>query len=216
MQFNLDAPIYSASEDELGRLERVVVDPRSGDLTHLVLRKGWFFTEDRVIPIELVESADENAIRLSPQLEDLDQLPHFEETHYVEGPPADPDAVGADAGSLNSPLYWYPPSGVVYTGFPGYYRAPYAVETERNLPPESVPLRDDARVLSADDEHVGDVERLFTAEDGEVTHLLIRSGLLSVTRKLIPTHWIRSVSEDTVHLAVSEDTLKNLSDYEQE
>lgn len=215
MEFRQDAVIYSAAGEDLGRLERVVLDPGRGEVTHLVLRKGWFFQEDRVIPIDFVESSTEDEIRLGRQVQELEDLPLFEETHYVdpvgdEADVADEHRISAASAPL---LYWYPPLSSAI-GFPAYYRMPFAVETDRNIPDGSVPLKEGANVL-VDDEHVGDVERIYTGDGDRVTHLVISSGRLFVKRKLIPTNWIATVSENEVRLGVSKEVLNRLPDFEE-
>lgn len=69
--------------------------------------------------------------------------------------------------------------------------------------------------MSSDGEHVGDVERLFVQPDSnQVTHFLISQGLLFKDHKLVPAHWVRSVEEDKVHLAVSSNFLERLPSHE--
>lgn len=212
MQFRQDASVFTANGEDLGRLDRVVLDPGKGEVTHLVVRKGWFFTQDRVVPVELIERAEEDEIRLKPDVDDPDSLPVFEETHYV----------GADEEALRRmeatppnvpPLYWYPPLSVP-VGFPAYYRMPFSVETERNVPEGAVALKDGAKVLSAEGKQAGTVERIFAEEEsGRATHILVSHGLLGAGKKLIPTLWITSVEEDEVHLAVRSEFLDRIPEY---
>jgi uncharacterized protein YrrD len=70
--------------------------------------------------------------------------------------------------------------------------------------------------MSSDDEHVGDVERLFVdANSKEVTHFLISQGLLFKDRKLVPAQWVSSVEENKVYLAVPSRLLERLPSYEE-
>ena len=69
--------------------------------------------------------------------------------------------------------------------------------------------------MSADGEHIGDVERLFVDRDSHrATHFLISEGLLFKERKLIPAHWVKSVEEDKVQLAVPSRLLERLPAYQ--
>lgn len=89
------------------------------------------------------------------------------------------------------------------------------METQQNIPGNTVPLQEGTNVLDSDGEHVGDVERLFVEPDSNtVTHFLISQGLLFKNHKLIPANWIRFVSEDNVQLSVSSQLLESLPDYE--
>jgi uncharacterized protein YrrD len=214
MQLRQDATIYSATKEELGRLDRIVLDPASGEVTHIVLRKGWFFQEDRVVPVQFIASEKESEIYLSEDVQDLEDLPLFEETHYVDPGAGDVQEEREAAAAAAPPLYWYPPVSVPI-GFPAYYRMPFAVETDRNIPEGAVALKDGARVYSKDNEHVGNVERLYTADGDRVTHFLISSGLVFVNKKLVPSSWIANVSEDEIHLAVPSEILNRVPDFEE-
>jgi len=89
------------------------------------------------------------------------------------------------------------------------------VETWRNIPEGTVPLKEGADVISIDSEDVGSVERIFANPERErATHILISEGLLLKEKKLVPTTWIMRVGEEKVHLAVSADLVDNLPEYE--
>jgi sporulation protein YlmC with PRC-barrel domain len=214
MQFNLDATIYSAGGDDLGKLERIVLDPGTGEISHIIVRKGWFFTEDRVIPIDLVDTASEDEIRLKDDIEDLEALPLFEESYFIDADPVERDMNTEEARAAAAPLYWYPPVASP-VGFPAYYGRPYVTETERNIPDDTVPLKDNAPIFTKDGEEIGRVDQLFADEDGRVTHLLVSSGLIFTKRKMVPSHWISSVAEERIKLGVDSETLKWLPDYEE-
>jgi uncharacterized protein YrrD len=217
MQLQQDASVVSANGEDLGRLDRVVLDPRTGDVTHIVIRKGFLFTEDRVIPIEWLAATDEKEIRLKEDVDDLDSLPVFEEAHYLDSEEIDdrysertPRAYPSDA----PPVYWYPPVASPM-GFPAHYTMPMAFETERNIPEGTIALKDNSKVLGRDGKDVGSLERVISDQEGRVTHIVISQGMLSKTRKLLPTHWIKSVAEDEIHLGVAADYLEKLPDFEE-
>jgi hypothetical protein len=91
---------------------------------------------------------------------------------------------------------------------------PVRTITERNLPERTVALEEGAKVVSADDEHVGDIEQVLTdPQSDRVTHFIIKEGLLLKERKLIPTHWVSRLTEDRVKLAVGSDLLERLPQY---
>jgi uncharacterized protein YrrD len=48
-----------------------------------------------------------------------------------------------------------------------------------------------------------------------VTHFLISQGILFKDRKLVPVHWVKSVGEDSVSLAVSSQVLERLPSYQE-
>ena len=74
MQFNENAEVQTASGEKVGRIDRVVMDPKSKELTHFVVRKGLIFTTDKVIPLDQVESADGDRVVLKAGAGEADDL----------------------------------------------------------------------------------------------------------------------------------------------
>lgn len=222
MQFKAGTAVYSADGEDVGRIERAVINPHTREVTHLVVRQGFLFTEDKVIPVDLIASATEDRVVLIQTEDSLQDLPPFEETHYV---PLDEDELGREPvyplAGYAAPLYGYPPVGTSWWGYGGYlgYRAYPEIDTiattERNIPDDTVPLKEGARVVSAGGDHVGNVEQVIAdAGSGRATHIVIAQGLLFKARKLVPTSWIRSIDEDEVRLSVGSRQLERLPDYE--
>ncbi|MGD8654100.1 MAG: PRC-barrel domain-containing protein [Desulfobacterales bacterium] len=218
MQFKENAVVMTFSGQKVGRIERVVIDPKSHELTHFVVKKGFLFTEDKVIAIDDVESATEERVLLKEGRQDPDDFPDFEETHYV---PVKDDRMAADDGSGGrDPLAWYYPlpGGAWWQTknftYPGMSKPVYVRRTDVNIPDGTVALEEGAKVLSADGEHVGDIERVYVDDDEQrVTHLLISQGLVSKSRRLIPSMWVDSVSEEIVRLSVGERFIEALPQY---
>lgn len=207
--------VVTRGGEEVGRVNRFVLDPATNEVTHIVIQKGWLLPEDKVVPFELVSSTSEDSLILSDEVGEFDKLPPFEETHFIrvtDDDPGDPVPSNQPAYQYAPAYYWYPSHG--YTGFPGfgpgYYPTP-VTETKRNIPEDTIALQEGTDVISSDGEHVGDVERLLIEpESNKATHFLISQGMLFKDRKLVPVHWVRSVEEDKVHLAVSSRLLERL------
>lgn len=215
MRFKEGAFVYTADNREVGTIERVVLDPESNEVTHVVVRKGWLFSEDKVVPIQLIDQATEDRVVLSPDTRDFDDLPNFEERHYV---PPDESIAPASPGYVR-PTYWYPPVGATwptyYTGTYGYPAAPYVAYTEQNIPDGTVALKEGARVVSDDDRDVGTVDEVIADSDsGTATHLVIEEGWLFTEKRAIPTDWVRSVMEDEIRLSVPARVLERVPEFQ--
>ncbi len=219
MQLKEGAAVVTADGKDVGTVDRVVLDPGSKKVTHLVVRQGFLFTEDKILPIDLVAQGDEDRVILRVEGDDLGELPPFEETHYIQ---AGEERVSAPYPTpYVMPVYWYPPVGTTrwgypYPDYPGYTGTTlpsYAVEVEQNIPEGTVALAEGARVYSADGEHVGAVERVFFDPDShKATHFMISEGLLFKERKLVPVAWTRSIGEDEVYLVVGSRLLDRLGE----
>ncbi|MEW6442624.1 MAG: PRC-barrel domain-containing protein [bacterium] len=98
MRFKDGASVVTAGGDKVGRLDRVVLNPKTCRVTHLVVRKGFLLTRDRVVPAERVASTDENTIRLGDPTGDPETFPEFRETEFVD---ADVDMARRTADDRN-------------------------------------------------------------------------------------------------------------------
>lgn len=223
--------VFTADGDELGEINRFILDPSTNEVTHIVVQKGWLFPEDKVVPFDRIRFEAEEGLVLDEEIEDFDQLPPFEETHYVEAQPGRTDTGRTDTDRTDTAraeeraayptgpaYYWYPPYG--YLGYPAYGPGPYGWPvglTHQNIPEGTVPLQEGADVISSDGEHVGDVERLLIDDDNNrVTHFLISQGVFFKDRKMVPANWIRTVKDDKVQLNVTSVLLEGLPSYEED
>lgn len=216
MELKEGTDVFTASGEQVGKINRFVLDPGTNEVTHIVVEKGWLLPADKVVPIAMISSATEERVVLSEDVGNFEQLPAFEETHFVELTEADAIPPGNLAYRYATAYYWYPPSG--YMGYPAFGAEYYGwppVATTRNIPADTVPLKDGAGVMSSDDEHVGDIERIFIdSQSHKATHFLISQGLVLKEQKLIPAHWVRSVEENKVYLAVPSRVLERLPAYQ--
>jgi uncharacterized protein YrrD len=215
MQFKVNAEVVTSEGDKVGQVDRVVIDPGSNKLTHLVVKKGLLFTEDKVVPLELVETATEDRIVLKEGPQDPDDFPDFEETHFIPVKETETFEKRGTEG-LSALAWYYPlPGGAWWHtrmgAYPGYPKPPYVRRSELNIPEGTVPLEEGAKVVGKEGEHVGNIERVYVDdEEQRVTHLLISKGLISKSQKLIPSMWVDSVREDEVRLSVGERFVEKL------
>src|SRR5512138_481114 len=211
------AEVVTADGKKVGKINRFVLNPATNEVTHFVVQKGWLLPEDKVVPFDMVGSTDEDKVVLNEGIDDFNELPPFEERQYVRMNDGTGDRATGNYPNYAPAYYWYPPRDTI--GYPAYgLFYPYwpPTETQQNIPANTVPLKEGSNVMSLDDEHVGDVERLLVEpEANRVTHLVISQGLVFKDRKMVPAGWIRSVEENKVHLSVSSKLLGSLPKYEE-
>ena len=210
MLFKQGVDVFSSDNEKVGTLDRVVMDPKTKEVTHIIVREGFLFTEDKVVPMDLIGSVTDDRITLQGSKEHLDELPDYEETHYIPRNAAVDDDMDT--------LYWNPPLDDMagYGRYVFYPQSQYLRRTEKNIPDGMVALAEGAKVLAEDGENVGNIETLITDPNERVTHLVISSGLLMKERKIIPSHWLNTVTEDEVHLSVDSRLLERLPEYRPE
>jgi uncharacterized protein YrrD len=207
------AEVFTAEKNKVGNVDRVVLDPETKEVSHLVVRKGFLLSKNIVIPIDVIDHVSDDRVFLKRDIDDLENFPAFEETNYLMA--EDLEEEEKDSTKYARPVFWYPTYG--YGGFGNAPYAPiplYYAETQRNIPENTVPLKEGAKVISADGKYVGNIEEvLVDPEADRATHIVIEKGLLFLDRKLIPTIWLTNVLEDEVHLAMKSSTLKKLPEY---
>jgi uncharacterized protein YrrD len=219
MQFKADASVFTADGKEVGQLERVVIEPKTKEVTHIVIRKGLITKEERLIPIDRVERATEDGVTLREDTDPLEAYPMFEATAYIRVPQR-PARGPEPALGYPSSVYPYTPVGPLTMQYSGYPVTASSTDKlvedvhTRNIPEDTVALKEGAKVVSEDGEHVGNIERVYVhSEGGQATHFMISQGILFKERKIVPASWIDRVTEDEVWLAVGKDILEQVPDH---
>ena len=206
MQFKDRTEVVTSDDHKVGRVERVVIDPRTKEATHIIVRTGLLFGDDKVIPIDQIVEARKDQVTLKKAL-DFESLPDFEEEHYI---PLDDDELPPAFGPGQAlPVYWYP-----FRSAHDYQDIlrPHTIETVHNIPDQTVALKEGAKVTSADGKHVGHIERVFIDPDTDrVMTLLVSKGLLLKERMFIPSAWISGFGEQEIRLAVGSKLLEKQS-----
>lgn len=240
MQFKQNSTVKSANGETIGRVNHFVIDPRTNEITHLVVEKGFLFMEDRIVPIESVASAEGDEIRLAAgRGGSAEDFPLFESSYYIK-----PGEYSTEPNLYpsQSAYYYYPPvpgmgswgatpvvppvappgmqAGVPQAAGPMY--APPVDEAgtgtrqvSEELPAHSVAIRKGADIYSSEGKLVGQVDEVFTsAESNRVTHILMSQGLLAKTYKLLPIHWIGEMTADRIDLGTSARVVEDLPAYQ--
>jgi sporulation protein YlmC with PRC-barrel domain len=214
MDFRRNADVFTSDGKKVGKIHRVVLDPRSKIVTDLVVKEGHLFTRDKVVSIDRVESGTELRATLKKGAEKPEDLPDFEEKHYFQ---VDKEETPRDREQARPIMWYFPLPRVAWwrtSPYPLYPRPPFVAATERNIPEGTVPLEEGAKVVSLDGEHVGDVERVYTEpEEQRITHLLLSQGVFSKEEKLIPTAWLDGIFENVVRLVVDAELIEGLPPY---
>jgi len=212
MRLEKGAAVFTATGEKIGTLNRVVIDAQTRDVTDLVIDRGLLENE-KVIPIGLVDTEQEDRILLRETNQGVDDLLNYETAHYV---PVDKIT---DPYENIETYYWYPPTNFQFptTGIlPGGSVLPdYAVHTERGIPEGRIAISEGAQVISADEKHIGNVEQVIAdSESNNVTHFVVGKGFLLKEHKLVPAHWASKVAEEKIYLSVDARVFDRLPDYQ--
>ena len=194
-----NANVVNASGRQIGSLVRVVLHPETKVITDIVVQRGGLLNKEyRVVPIEQVADTTEYQIMLRNPSDDLKSFPPFEAERIVT------ENEGAFTPPTDVPKVIYGVPGMAPAVMPEP-EDQIPTKMEQNIPEGTVALKEGAKVLTADDQHIGNVERILADPDAEqATHLIITRGMLTKDKRLIPMKWVTILGEDSVHLGVTE------------
>jgi uncharacterized protein YrrD len=220
MQFKENAKVYLADGQEAGTLDRVVIDPVNKEVISVIVHKGILFTEDKVVPVSLIQQASGDKVVLRPGAGDMEMLFDFEEEQYV----LVDSRISSTIPDQGKPQSYYPYPSAGWIPSSPYARVHmqdmtvgpvYRTRKERHMPEDAIVLEEGAKLIDSEGDHVGDIERILTdAESDQVTHFIISQGLLLKKKRLIPIEWVTKIFEEEVHIAVDADFLDSLPEYE--
>jgi uncharacterized protein YrrD len=209
IQLQKHAHVLASNAQEVGFLDRVVVNPETKVITHIVVRMGSLFNkEDKIVPIELVTDTTEDLVVLEADVSTVESMPRFEEKQIV----SEEQALKEPASSENEqPASFGESPAVISLVLDTTTNETYTTETVQNIPEGTVAMKEGAKVISADGEHIGNVERILAdSAVAQITHLMISRGILTKEVKLIPVKWVLKIGEENVYLNVNKDSLDGL------
>jgi sporulation protein YlmC with PRC-barrel domain len=175
MRVDLDAKVRARDGDEIGSVNRAIVDPRTNEVTHVVVSTGAIFGRDIVVPREDVERAnqDGDTIQLDLTKDELERFPDFMPEQYGAPPPTwmAPTGYGFPASGYAWPIAMDPMTGPVPMPIPEAYVDEDAEE------PDQVTLTKGALVLDRHDDDIGVIDDLrFDADTGRLQGFVLRVG----------------------------------------
>ena len=194
----------SCSDGRCGEVRRLIIDPATDTITHLVIQPGHDQEAARLVPVHLVETTD-GGVRLSCDLAEFGQLGHAEKDEFA-------DQAGEDVGlgglDVDDRIY-----GVDYARLG--MRIPPAAARRRIIVEDVVPagevqLRPGDRVHAVDGE-IGRVQGFrVNPGDDRVTHVLLREGHLWGRKEVaIPISAVTGV-DDGIRLNLTKEQVGNL------
>jgi uncharacterized protein YrrD len=217
MHFKENADLLTADGKTIGRIDRIVIDPGTEEVTHLVAKKGLLFTRDKVVPIDQVDIASEEQVRLKRGAPEPDEFPDFEETEHIPiGSPE--DFSKREAEKARGMIWYHTRISIPWWGAgpsPNLPKPLFVKRAQRNIPEGSIPLDEGAKVIDVKGDPVGNVAEVYAEpQEHRVTHILVSSGTLFKEKKLIPSAWVKEIFEDSVRLKLAKKVIENLPDAE--
>jgi len=193
--FTIGADV-SCSDGICGKISRLVINPRAGTVTHLVVNDRQF--QGRLVPLSLVDADATTAkIRLGCTVAEFGKLDPASRTMPLEGSGADPDIRDQDQVQLRSmaSTYLADPPSITYD----------------TLPPGEVAVRGGEHV-HATDGNIGQIQGLvIDSGSRQVTHVLLQEGHVFGRKVVaIPFDAVTAVRQDGIQLNITKQQVKDL------
>ena len=188
----------SCTDGDGGKVNRVVVDPLTRTVTHLVVEPKHRHGSARLVPLDLVDATTDD-IRLRCTLAEFEELDPAEETRFLPGTSG---YEGYDQGQVLVMPYYNMGMAEAYCG-------PMTV-TYDAVPLGEVEVRRGEHV-HATDGHIGKVQGLVIhPESHHVTHVLLQEGHLWGRKEVaIPISAVTGV-DDGIRLNITKHEVQDL------
>ncbi|MHB0871351.1 MAG: PRC-barrel domain-containing protein [Chloroflexota bacterium] len=202
MKIDIGATVRTREGDEMGKVERVILDPTTRDVNALVVHRGLILNRDVVVPISLVQRADTKEVHLRLGRDYLHELPDFVDKHYVR-PSEQGVPLSYPSGSILFPLV--PPHGL--PGVPGPYES---AEEEREAAPLELLIAEGMEVRTVDGS-IGVVDEVRTDPlSDRVTSIVVRKGAGLKKDIEIPTEFVAAIGPDHIQLSLTNQQVDEL------
>jgi sporulation protein YlmC with PRC-barrel domain len=196
--FQLGASVH-ASDGECGQLTRVVVNPAAQSVTHLVVAPKHHKGLGRLVPVNLVQAADGEHIRLSCTTGHFLGLDDAEQIEFL---PADTSAMGYGSGAMMWPAY-----GDIGMPLSGSQHEPMIVD---RVPTGEVEVRRGDPV-HASDGWIGSVQGVvIDPKDHRVTHVLLKEGHLWGRKQVAIPIGAASRVDDVIRVDLTKEQVEQL------
>ena len=199
MSISIKASVFCNQGEECGKTFCVIVNPRTDEMTHVVVEEKNFPYAKRIVPIALVEEATEKSIQLSCTKKEFFQMENFIEHQYI---PAE-KTYGV-----------FPFGQKIYIPYSNY-SYDLADVTRENVPDGGITFHPGTSI-EATDGKIGQVDEFLVDPVSEqITHLVMKEGHLWNKKEIaIPASEIDRVENDVVHLKISKTEIESLPSLE--
>ena len=178
-----------------GRSTYIIINPATDQVTHLVVREQWPSRTERMVPVEKITITTRDVIVLNQSRAEFTISDPFNQTDFVY---------------TNVPHYATDPTLTLLW--------PYVVpdrqvieDNIRRIPLGELAVRRGAKV-QATDGRIGRVDEFVVdAENGQITHLVLRDDNLWGQREItVPINYFDRFEENIVFLNIDKTAVENL------
>jgi uncharacterized protein YrrD len=218
VEIRLGAAVVTSDGAEVGKVDRIVVEPDTQEFLEIVVHKGFWFSEDRIIAMEHIDHVnDDGAIVLNIDRQRAGTLPPFAMQEYRVAKVADIGSYpmpGGTGSSMVEPILWRESrhEGQLQDASAARYEHAVlessAVEARSNLPFAAISITDGTDVIDSAHEKLGEVDELLYDEQGHISGFVMRAGFFHREKVAIPVDIVAGITHEYVRLSITGDELK--------
>lgn len=205
MDIKVGAKVMGA-QGQLGEVSRVIYDEHTHTMDELVVKHGFLFHGERVVPLRHVMRAEGDVVYL-----DLDEQ-GFEAMDVYAPYPDRPEAAGAGMPTYNEQTV-QAATLTMGTGSTLYPRT--AQPSEGREVPDDQQLPTIARgmpIFDVNGQKVGEVgDFSIDAQTEMLTRLTLRNGVIFRTTLDLPVDWVQEIAVKGIMLRVPKEQLQTLT-----
>lgn len=202
MQIVFGTPVVTSDGHEIGTVDRLILDPDSGDLKVVVIRQGRLWRHDVEAPVAAFASDDGGVLRLTLTAAQAAALPRFVESLYTaeaDNLTARGAVSGIDVATAVDPLYGAAIPDVTAASLSA--GADWGVFlTEEHL--NNAVVGDGSAVRDPDGHGLGTLRELVFDDARRLTRFVLRRGLLGHEVVTLPAALITAIDDGVMTLAV--------------
>jgi sporulation protein YlmC with PRC-barrel domain len=201
---NIGATVHCEG-DVCGRLAKVVVDTYTQRITDLIVAGRLPLSTDRVVPIDAVERADNDDVHLSLSTDELKAYPEYRDVEYTE-----PSSGVQEGAYQRGDVRCYNMTYTYACEMPVVPRVRH--EVQAGVDADRVVIGRGMRVLNAHGEVARVDHVLIDPENDEITHLVLRRGLVP-RYPILPIEEVDEFGDEVVTVDLSEEQVESLPHY---
>ena len=189
MDMHLNAHV-ECSDGKVGRLENIILNPKTERVTYLVVRGNDLQNTERLVPEKVVKEATHDTVFLSINKKKFEGMKNFIQEEYIPS---------------NITLYMAEQAG-------WDMGTPAAVFVEREAVPAGGLIVHKGAKVFATDGHAGKVDDfLVEKKTGRITHLIMLEGHLWGKKDVsIPVNQIDRYEDGNVYLTIDKSSVEDL------
>ena len=192
----LGASVRTADGHEVGKVDRLIVDPYTLSIHSMVIRKGFILPHAVQIPLVAIQDITDGELRLRYSAEQVKRLPEFVDAHYA----APPTGYVPPAAYVRDSLLW--PLGVPLLPPPPPQRNETAVRWDSN----NAEITEGSDVVARDGTKLGEVHAVsLDPATRRPLSFVVRRGFLFSQEVELPAEAVRDVGRGVVYVDLDPD-----------